>query len=148
MPVASSPPPKTPPATRTAAAAPAPQPPPKAPSLADQARAFVDHYEASYRDGDLERFVALFTPDGADNKTRGEAALRKTYSRIFGNTATRRLDIVIADIRRTADNQLTVDGRFSVTLGYRNGRRYEHEGPIQLWLIEQGGALKAARLAY
>ncbi len=110
--------------------------------------AFVVFYETYYELGDAKRLAELFAADAVDNASRGKAAIRDAYARLFADTTSRRALIEVLETRRTEDGRVAARGTLSVTRTHTDGSRVENTGAFELSLQDKGGVLRIARLTY
>jgi len=120
----------------------------RAAGAVDRIRALLDRYCEVYAAGDLREFVALFTTDGIDNKVHGRAGLHDEYRTLFDSTRARALRLDIGDVATADGERFRVQGSYTVSLEYRNGRTFDASAPIRIVVVKRAGELKIERMEY
>lgn len=125
----------------TASTAPAPgatnaQGPFSEQALNDLAAKFVQFYEG----GDLESFMALFTPDAETNSRKGSKGIRQDYTSLFAGSQSRLMRLKDLRWNRSGDEAVG-EADFSLSLfGRRESRPNAYEGRLTFRVVERNGA--------
>lgn len=58
-----------------------------------QLQALLKRFVSAYQEGDLDKFLALFSPDVSTSDYAGKPALRQDYAQFFSSTQARELQL-------------------------------------------------------
>ncbi len=103
---------------------------------------FISGFTLSYEEGEIEKFIQLFTIDAATNDAKGREFIEKDYDALFESTEMRVIDLqgLEWDINGSAASG---EGAFVVTVLRKGGDTVrKFTGNIKLDVIKQNNALK------
>ncbi|ABA57984.1 Heat shock protein DnaJ [Nitrosococcus oceani ATCC 19707] len=98
----------------------------------------IEHFVTAYQQGNLDKFLRLFSGDASTNDYRGKAALRQDYTRFFSSTQRRELRLQSLQWRIKGD-RAQGKGRYIVQIAKASGT-FEGKGQIRFQVQNQRGA--------
>jgi hypothetical protein len=97
----------------------------------------LKHFISAYQQGDLDGFIALFSPDAHTNDYFGKPAIRQDYARFFSSTQAR--ELYLKDLQwRIKGNTAQGGGRYIARVRKASGI-FESRGLIHFQVQNQGG---------
>ncbi|MGR6034287.1 MAG: DnaJ domain-containing protein, partial [Candidatus Nitrosoglobus sp.] len=111
-----------------------------APPLIQQeaVRRLLKRFISTYQQGDLDGFIALFSPDAHTNDYFSRSAIRQDYAQFFSSTQARKL--LLKDFQwRIKGNTAQGGGRYIARVRKASGI-FESQGQIHLQVQNLGGA--------
>jgi hypothetical protein len=101
-------------------------------------RRLLKRFISTYQQGDLDGFIALFSPDAHTNDYFSKSAIRQDYAQFFSSTQARKL--LLKDFQwRIKGNTAQGGGRYIARVRKASGI-FESQGQIHLQVQNQGGA--------
>jgi hypothetical protein len=101
-------------------------------------RRLLKRFISTYQQGDLDGFIALFSPDAHTNDYFSKSAIRQDYAQFFSSTQARKL--LLKDFQwRIKGNTAQGGGRYIARVRKANSI-FESQGQIHLQVQNQGGA--------
>lgn len=98
----------------------------------------LKRFISTYQQGDLDGFIALFSPDAYTNDYFGKPAIHQDYAQFFSSTQARKL--LLKDFQwRIKGNTAQGGGRYIARVRKASGI-FESQGQIHLQVQNQGGA--------
>lgn len=107
---------------------------------------FFTEYQKAYAERNIISFSRYFSPDAIEND-KPFSVMIPTYIDLFESTSDILLKINVLFWQKVDEN-VQVEGRFSVKLKYKRGRESNGAGTISFLLRKEEGTYKIASLAY
>lgn len=106
-------------------------------------------FQRSYQSGDLDRFMALYSPQARENDQATWFAIRQTYAAWFSKTSARRITFDQLQVEPISGSErCAVLAVFQVSYLDSNALLATKAGIIQLLLEPQDGQLRILRVRY
>lgn len=112
-----------------------------------EVREFIQTYIDCYQARDLNRFLELFSKEGAENRMLPYADVREQYQKWFCDCLDFACQLAVSTVQ-TFGASAFVTGRYKITQTLKNGKKKIFHGRIQWDLIREAGSLKIRELNY
>lgn len=116
------------------------------PDMRMRVDSFLANYIKAYEQRNLVLFSRFFDPDAEENG-KPFTAILPTYLNLFA--VTNLVSLQVIERNWQLDNgAVAVDGRFNVSLEYKDGRIINGSGPISFVLVDNNGELLIKKMQY
>ncbi len=126
---------------------PAAKPPPAEAQLQQRLDSFLAAYCQAYGTRNLTKFKPFFTPKATENGTP-VSDLIPTYSKLFASTEALTLQISPLRWHQPTPGQITLNGRFTIDLHYRDSGPVHGGGKIDFLLAWDDTSFQIEKMTY
>ncbi len=113
----------------------------------EQVTDVIRQYQLAFAEGDIQTLMRLLSDQPRENADQGRDWFRRTYTRIFGRSDLRSLQVDMEMAEPDGDAWI-VSGRFDLEIHYPGGRQVAMSGPIRYRLIPQNQEWHIAGIDY
>ncbi|WP_221270853.1 J domain-containing protein [Desulfoprunum benzoelyticum] len=121
--------------------------PPTEPQLQHQLNRFLAAYTQAYGARNLFKFQQFFTANATENNTP-ITNLIPTYTKLFAATETLNLHITPQRWQQPTPGQITINGRFTIDLKYKNAAAVHGAGKIDFQLTRNDTSFHIEKMTY
>ena len=121
--------------------------PASSPDVPWQIADVLRQYQLAFIEGDIHTLMRLLSDQPRENADQGRDWFRRTYTRIFGRSDLRSLQVDIETAEADGDAWI-ISGRFDLKIHYPGGRQVSMSGPIRYRLIPQNEEWHIAGIDY
>lgn len=107
---------------------------------------FLEQYVHAYEEGDIEKFMSLFSKSAMENNRMNYDEIKRAYRKNFEN-ARYRYALGNVQFRKNGES-VVVDGAYSIRKFMQNGEEATVRGDIRWVLAKEGGTFRIRKVDY